>query len=88
MVNEDPDDFTFSPTDTVTGDMTFPGGYSYILMNQNDSTTLAETSKQRLNTMVVGDANNPSMTIKKGALDGLAVSAVAFISAFMAMTAF
>ena len=93
MITEDPDDFTFAPTDATFGDMTFPGGYSYILMNQNDSTTLAETSKQRLNTLVlstadVGTSDDASMKIKKGALDGLALSAVAFTSAFLAMTAF
>lgn len=46
MVTEDPDDTIFDLSGTTTElKMTIPYGYSYILMNQNDSTTLAETSK-------------------------------------------
>lgn len=67
--------------------MTFPIGYSYILMNQNDSTTLADTSKQRLNIMGVA-ASPPSFKIKLGALPGVALSIIASIGTFMALTAF
>jgi len=52
-------------------------------MNQNDSTTLAETSKQRLNTM--WDAN---ISIYKNALLGTAISTIASVGALMALTAF
>ena len=82
MVTEDLDDVWFTPGDTGTT-MKIPAGYSYILMNQNDSTTLAETSKQRLNTM-----QDATVTIKKNALAGTAISLLASIGAAVALTAF
>ena len=51
-VTEDPDDFSFDVRSTgTTSYMHIPKGNSYILMNQNDSTTLTEAQKQRLNTL-------------------------------------
>lgn len=82
MITEDLDDFSFSPGDTGTT-MIIPSGYSYIMMNQNDSTTLAETSKQRLSTMV-----DVTVDIKKNALAGTAISMLASIGAALALTAF
>ena len=82
MVTEDLDDFSFSPGDTGTY-MHIPAGYSYILMNQNDSTTLAETSKQRLNTLKAVEVD-----IKKNALAGTAISLFASMGAALALIAF
>lgn len=91
MVTEDPDDLSFDhERDATTGKagvenikMQMPAGFSYILMNQNDSTTLAEGSKQRLNTLVA-----TSIDIGLSALTGTTMSVLASFSAFMALTAF
>lgn len=83
MLTEDPDDMKFEPGSSGVA-MTMPAGYSYIMMNQNDSTTLAETSKQRMQTL-----SDAELSIKAGAvMTALNGSLLASISALAAFTAF
>ena len=92
MVTDDADDFSFTPTEGDSVIMTFPTGFSYIMMNQNDSATIADDVKQRLNTVSNVDADSlaihPFLSIAKGALEGAAMSFIATFGAFFALTAF
>ena len=77
MATQDPDDFSFSPTDSVTPKMTFPAGRSYLLLNQANV-----TNQKRLRTLIDGE-----IEIKNGAVTSM-VSAFAGVAALFALTAF
>ena len=77
MSTQDPDDFEFSPTGASPDKMTFPAGYSYIMMNMAN-----RDLKQRMRNLV-----DAQIEIKEGA-SSLLASVAASLSLLLAFAAF